>query len=332
MKIAVIGAGTWGIALSKLLIKNNHDISIWVHSQELKNQLTKDRILSTLPNVKIPDGIIITCDYEEVLYNANIVLIAVASPYVRNCIGDMKKNIKDNTIIVCVAKGIEKDTMKTMSEVIEDELKTENINNLRIVALSGPSHAEEVSLDMPTTIVSASKDLNAALIIQDIFMNENFRVYTNDDIKGVEIAAAFKNIYALACGISNGLGYGDNLKAAIITRGLAEIVRLGVAMDCKKDTFYGLAGIGDLIVTATSIHSRNNKCGNFIGQGFTVEESINKVGMVVEGINCIPAGMELKSCYNVDMPICDGMNEIINNNKSPKDVLYKLMIRNKKSE
>lgn len=332
MKIAVIGAGTWGIALSKLLIKNNHDISIWVHSQELKNQLTKDRILSTLPNVKIPDGIIFTCDYEEVLSNANIVLIAVASPYVRNCIRDMKKNIKDNTIIVCVAKGIEKDTMKTMSEVIEDELKTENINNLRIVALSGPSHAEEVSLDMPTTIVSASKDLNAALIIQDIFMNENFRVYTNDDIKGVEIAAAFKNIYALACGISNGLGYGDNLKAAIITRGLAEIVRLGVAMNCKKDTFYGLAGIGDLIVTATSIHSRNNKCGNFIGQGFTVEESINKVGMVVEGINCIPASMELKSYYNVDMPICDGMNEIINNNKSPKDVLYKLMIRNKKSE
>lgn len=332
MKIAVIGAGTWGIALSKLLIKNNHDISIWVHSEELKNQLTKDRVLNTLPNVKIPEGILFSCDYSEVISSAKIVLIAVASPYVRKCISDMKKYIVDNTIIVCVAKGIEKETMKTMSEVIEDELNTENKNNVKVVALSGPSHAEEVSLDMPTTIVSASKDMNTAQIVQDVFMNENFRVYTNDDIKGVEIAAAFKNIYALACGISNGLGYGDNLKAAIITRGLAEIVRLGVAMNCKKDTFYGLAGIGDLIVTATSIHSRNNKCGYYIGQGLNVEESINKVGMVVEGINCIPAGIELKSYYNIDMPICDGMNDIIYNNKSPKDVLYKLMLRNKKSE
>lgn len=332
MKIAVIGAGTWSFALSKLLIKNKYDISIWVHSEELKNQLSKSKALDTLPNVKLPDDVNFSCDYTEVISGANIILIAVASPYVRKCINEMKKYIVDGSIIVCVAKGIEKDTMKTMSEIIEDELSSENFNNVNVVALSGPSHAEEVSLDMPTTIVSASKDKKSAEIVQDVFMNENFRVYTNDDIKGVEIAAAFKNIYALACGISNGLGFGDNLKAAIITRGLAEIVRLGTAIGCKKDTFYGLAGIGDLIVTATSIHSRNNKCGKFIGEGYTVDESIKKVGMVVEGINCIPASINLKTAYNIDMPICEGMYEIIFNNKSPKDIIYKLMIRNKKSE
>ena len=332
MKIALIGAGTWGIALARLLVKNNHSVKIWVHEPVLKNELENKRELSNLPGVKIPSEIDFSCDYSEVLNNADIVLVAVASPFVRKCMNEMKQYITENMIVTCVAKGIEKETLFTMSEIIEDELKSANLENVKVVALSGPTHAEEVSIDMPTTIVSASKDLKAACTIQDVFMNENFRVYTNNDIKAVEICGAFKNIYALACGVSKGLGYGDNLKAAIMTRGIAEMVRLGTAMNCKKDTFYGLAGIGDLIVTATSEHSRNNRCGQYIGQGLSVQDSIDKVGMVVEGINCIPAAIKLMKELKIDMPIAEGMNEIINNGKNPREILNKLMVRDKKSE
>ena len=241
--------------------------------------------------------------------------------------------VSEDQIIVDVAKGIEPDTLFTLTEVIYDELnKHKDLKDLRIVALSGPTHAEEVTLDLPTTIVSASKDLEAAGIVQNVFSNNSMRVYTNTDIKGVEICGALKNIIALASGISTGLGYGDNAKAALITRGMAEIKRLGLAMGCEETTFSGLAGVGDLIVTATSMHSRNNRCGLLIGQGHEPKEAIKEVGMVVEGINAIPAAMELMDKYEVEMPIVSAVNDIINNGADPLNTVNRLMGREKKME
>ena len=255
-------------------------------------------------------------------------LFAVASPYVRETAKKAAPYIKEGQIIVDAAKGLEEDTLFTMSQVIKDGIG----KNVTVVALSGPTHAEEVALGLPTTVVAACRNLNAAQQVQSIFMNTCMRVYTNEDILGVELCGALKNIIALACGISTGLGFGDNAKAAIITRGIAEMSRLGMAMNCDKMTFAGLAGLGDLIVTATSCHSRNNRAGFLIGSGDSAEEAIKKVGMVVEGIHAIPSALKLAEKYKVDMPIITAVHKTVSGELAPDKAVSLLMNREKKSE
>ena len=332
-KIAVLGAGTWGLALARLLFNNGHDMIVWSWSKEEVDLLKKTGNHPKLPKMKIPKGLEFTSDLEEAARDRDIFVMAVPSVGVRSTARSLSPFIRDGHIIVDVAKGIEKETHFTMTEIIRDELdKNCPDKKVSLVALSGPTHAEEVSIDMPTAIVSASEDAQVAKTVQDVFMSENFRVYTNSDVKGVELCGALKNIIALASGISTGLGYGDNARAALITRGMAEIRRLGSAAGCEPETFMGLAGIGDLIVTATSQHSRNNNCGFLIGQGLTPKQAVDEVGMVVEGINAIPAAMELSKMYDIEIPICEAVNNVIFNNADPAETVRELMTRDKKSE
>ena len=328
MNIGVLGAGTWGVALARMLCLDKKNVTVWSAIESEIDSLDKTRIHPNLPGMKIPSEIVFTKNLKETCREKEIVLIAVPSVFVRDVASKAKEYIDKETVVVCVAKGFEKDTLKTMTEIIADEIGNEK----RIVALSGPTHAEEVANDLPTTIVSACADENNAKKIQDVFSNTCMRVYTNPDVKGVEICGALKNIIALACGISNGLGYGDNAKAAIITRGAAEIARLGVAMGCNIRTFYGLAGIGDLIVTGTSVHSRNNKAGVLIGKGFSPDEAIKQVGMVVEGMHAIVPALGLSEKYNIELPIISAVNDIVNNKKDPKEMVLKLMTRDFKNE
>lgn len=328
MKIGVLGAGTWGMALARMLSNSNHEVMVYSALPSEIDELSTSRRQKNLPGMIIPEEIVFTKDIAEACKDKDIILCAVPSIFVRKTVENAKPYIKKGQIIVDVAKGIEPGTLFTMSQIIEDVLG----NQMRVVALSGPTHAEEVAKDMPTTIVSACKDIEAARIVQDVFMNDNMRVYTNEDIIGVEICGALKNVIALASGISTGLGYGDNARAALITRGIAEMMRLGKAMNCNIHTFSGLAGIGDLIVTATSVHSRNNRCGALIGQGKDPDEAIKEVGMVVEGINALPAAMELKEKYKVQLPIIETVNDIVNNKADAKKAVYALMTREKKDE
>ena len=329
MKISVLGAGTWGIALARLLARKGYDVLVFSVIKEEVEELERTRVHKNLEGMTIPESIRFTSDIEEACTDRDILLCAVPSVFVRSTMRLAKDHIKDGQIIVDVAKGIEADTLFTMSRVIEDELKGRNV---KVVALSGPTHAEEVARDMPTTIVSASKDMAVAEYVQDVFMDTCLRVYTNEDVLGVELCGALKNIIALASGISTGLGNGDNAKAAIITRGMVEMKRLGLAMGADKDTFAGLAGIGDLIVTCTSMHSRNNRCGMLIGQGVPVEDAKAQIGMVVEGINALPAAMRLIEKYHVEMPITEMVNAVVNNGVDPKTAIPSLMERDKKSE
>lgn len=328
-KIGVLGAGTWGIALARMLCNIGNDITVWSAVDKEIDALMKTYEQPNLKGIRLPQEIKFTKVIKDAVEGMDIILFAVASPYVRATAHRIADLVSDNQIIVDVAKGIESDTLYTMSMIIKDEIKNDNV---KVVALSGPTHAEEVALDMPTTIVSACEDEETAKKVQDIFMNTCMRVYTNTDILGVELCGALKNIIALAAGISDGMGYGDNAKAAIITRGIAEMVRLGIAMGCSPQTFSGLAGLGDLIVTATSRHSRNNKAGNLIGQGYSVDEAIEKVGMVVEGINAIPAAEALSNKYDVEMPIIHSVYEAVEGNVSPKEAMLSLMTRKKKDE
>ena len=332
MKIGVLGAGTWGMALARMLSKTGHDVMVWSAIEAEIDEYSTTRRHRNLPGMIIPDEIVFTKDIAEVCKDNDILLFAVPSIFVRGTTEKARDYIPDGQIIVDVAKGIEADTLYTMSQVIKDALNDGKHSHVKVVALSGPTHAEEVALDLPTTIVSACEDETSAKLVQDIFMNTCMRVYTNDDVLGVELCGALKNIIALAAGISAGLGFGDNAKAAIITRGMVEMTRLGLKMGANKDTFPGLAGIGDLIVTATSMHSRNNKCGILIGQGVKPQEAIKQVGMVVEGVNALPAAMKLKDKYDVEMPISEMVNEIINEKIAPHDALVALMTRDKKNE
>ncbi|MBQ6322047.1 MAG: NAD(P)-dependent glycerol-3-phosphate dehydrogenase [Lachnospiraceae bacterium] len=332
-KIGVLGAGTWGMALARMLTNSGNEVTIWSALEREIDEYSATRVHPNLPGMVIPDALGFTKDLKEVCSGKDILLFAVPSVFVRNTARSASPFIPDGQIIVDVAKGMEPKTNMTLTEVIADELqKTGGHDQVKLVALSGPTHAEEVAKDLPTTIVSACEDPEAASYVQDVFMNTCMRVYTNSDVRGVELCGAMKNIMALAAGISNGLGYGDNTKAAIITRGMAEITRLGLAMGCCKETFAGLAGIGDLIVTATSVHSRNNKAGYLIGTGKTPEEAIKEVGMVVEGINALPAAMELSARYQVEMPIAFGVNAIIRGGADPGEIVMKLMERPKKAE
>ncbi|MBQ5805337.1 MAG: NAD(P)-dependent glycerol-3-phosphate dehydrogenase [Erysipelotrichaceae bacterium] len=332
MNIGVLGAGTWGMALARMLANDSYDVTVWSALEKEIDELSQSRRHKNLPGMIIPDSIVFTKDIAEVCRDKEILLFAVPSLYVRNTVRSARNFIPDGQIVVDVAKGIEAETLFTMSQVIADELNDGEHKNVRIVALSGPTHAEEVALDLPTTIVSACSDMAAAKKVQDVFMNTCMRVYTNEDVLGIELCGALKNIIALASGISAGLGYGDNAKAAIITRGMAEMTRLGKKMGAKQETFAGLAGIGDLIVTATSMHSRNNRCGMLIGQGKKPEDAVKEVGMVVEGINALPAAMKLMKVYDVEMPISAMVNAVVNEGADPKKAVAELMGRDKKNE
>ena len=332
-KIGVLGAGTWGMALARMLCVSGNEVQVWSALPAEVDSLSAARVHPNLPGMKIPAELQFTKSIEEVCTGKDVLLFAVPSVFVRSTTAKARPYIPDGQILVDVAKGMEPDTLYTMTEVIADELNCEGgPKGVKLVALSGPTHAEEVALDMPTTIVSACPDEQAAEFVQDVFSNTCMRVYTNPDIKGVELSGALKNVIALGVGISTGLGYGDNARAALITRGIAEIARLGVAMGCNIHTFAGLAGIGDLIVTATSMHSRNNRAGILIGKGESPEQAVKEVGMVVEGINALPAAMELAAKYNVEMPIVQTVNAIVKEGMSASDALRTLMDRNRKNE
>jgi len=326
--IGIIGTGTWGTALASMLSKTGNQVTCWSAIPEEIDRLSGSRVHPNLPGAVIPEEIVFTKEMEEVCKGRDILVFAVPSVYVRDTARKAAPFVPDGQLIVDVAKGIETDTLMTMTEIIRDVFRTMRPEiRVRLVALSGPTHAEEVAVDMPTTIVAAGEDREAAQLVQKVFSNQVMRVYTNEDVKGVEICGAMKNIMALASGIASGMGYGDNLRAAIITRGMAEITRLGRAMGCREQTFAGLAGIGDLIVTATSVHSRNNRAGFLIGQGLSAKQAIKEVGMVVEGINALPAAMKMASEYHVEMPITEAVYTVVFDEMQPKDMLNTLMER-----
>lgn len=329
--IGILGAGTWGMALARMLSNTGHCVTVWSAIEKEIDDFSKNRVHPNLPGMVIPDEIEFTKNIEDVCREKDILLFAVPSIFVRTTALMVATYIPEGQIIVDVAKGIEPDTLYTMTEIIQNELEKAG-KQAKLVALSGPTHAEEVALDLPTTIVSACEDLSVAKYVQDIFMSTCMRVYTNTDVRGVELCGAMKNIIALAAGISTGLGYGDNAKAALITRGMAEITRLGTEMGCMEQTFAGLAGIGDQVVTATSVHSRNNRCGNLIGKGVAPDEAVNQVGMVVEGINAIPAVLALSERYGVEMPIVTAVDKVINQCAEPSETVKELMGRDKKME
>lgn len=328
-KIGVLGAGTWGMALARMLCISGHAVTVWSAIEKEIDEFSVTRRHPNLPGMEIPPQLRFTKDIKNVCTDKDILLFAVPSVFVRSTANKAAPYIPSGQIIVDVAKGIEADTLYTMSQIIADEVKDPTV---KVVALSGPTHAEEVARDLPTTIVSACEDETAALEVQKVFANSCMRVYTNTDVLGVELCGALKNVMALGSGIALGLGFGDNTKAALITRGMAEIVRLGRAMGCQEQTFYGLAGIGDLIVTATSMHSRNNRCGMLLGQGVAPEEAVKQVGMVVEGIHALNAAMILMEKYQVEMPIVKAVNAVVNQGADPLTEVLKLMEREQRPE
>ena len=328
-KIGVLGAGTWGMALTRMLALEGHELTVWSAIEKEIDEFSVTRKHPNLPGMVIPDAVGFTKDIQAVCEGKDILLFAVPSPFVRATAAKAAPFVKAGQVIVDVAKGIEADTLFTMTQIIADEIKNPDV---KLVALSGPTHAEEVAKDLPTTIVSACEDEAAARMVQEVFSNTCMRVYTNEDVLGVELCGAMKNIMALGSGIALGLGYGDNAKAALITRGMAEITRLGIAMGCNPHTFYGLAGIGDLIVTATSVHSRNNRCGMLLGQGVPPQEAVKQVGMVVEGIHALSAAMRLIERYNVDMPIVRAVDAVVNHGADARNEVLKLMERHQKAE
>lgn len=329
-KISVIGSGGWGIALTILLHKNGHDLTIWSFDKKEAEELKKTRQNKTkLPNILLPEDVKITDDLKEAVDDKDILILAVPSKAIRSVSKSLKNIIKDNQIIVNVAKGLEEDTLETMTDIIEEELKDKNP---KVAVLSGPSHAEEVGRGIPTTCVVSAHNKELTLYLQNIFMNPSFRVYTSPDMLGVEIGGALKNVIALAAGIADGLNYGDNTKAALITRGIKEISALGVAMGGEQSTFYGLTGLGDLIVTCASMHSRNRRAGILLGQGKTLDEAIKEVNMVVEGVYSAKSALMAAKKYNVEIPIIEQVNAVLFENKNAAEAVNELMIRDKKLE
>jgi len=327
-KIGIIGAGSWGIALASLLSKNGHTITVYSAIYDEITMLSeKHEQTEKLPGVILPDTVDYTNDLSVVCADKDLLIMAVPSPYVRETAAKMMNHVSMGQIIVDVAKGIEEKTCLTLSQIISQE-----IPQAKVAVLSGPSHAEEVGHGMPTIVVISAKEREIAEYIRDIFMNEVFRVYTSPDMMGVELGGSLKNVLALAAGVADGMGYGDNLKAAIITRGIVELTRLGTAAGGQAETFHGLTGIGDLIVTCSSKHSRNRKAGMLIGQGMTMKEAMTEVKMVVEGVYSAKAAMQLAKKYNIEVPIIEAVNEVLFNDKSAKEALTELMVRDPKPE
>ena len=330
-KIAVLGAGSWATALSRLLSKKGYKVTMWSIVPEQVKEISETRENSLfLPGVLLPPNVEVTLDMEEALHHAEVVLFGVPSHAFREVLQMAVRYLPGKVMLINVAKGIEEDSLRRLSQAFADEAGVEMLQ--RYVVLSGPSHAEEVGRDIPTAVVAASSSLDAAEYVQDLFMYESFRVYTNPDVVGVELGGALKNIIALGTGIADGLGFGDNTKAALMTRGLAEISRLGISMGAKPLTFAGLSGVGDLIVTCTSMHSRNRRAGIAIGQGKTVDEALAEVRMVVEGVRTTRAARRLSEQHSVEMPITEQINQVLFEGLPPGTAVYKLMTRGKTHE
>lgn len=327
-KVSVIGAGAWGIALAVVLKNNNNDVTIWSKLEKEVNMLKNERENSiSLPGIKLQDDIRITADIREAVEGMDIIVMAVASRFTRQTAAIIKDIVCDGQIIVNVSKGIEDETFMTLTDVIKDELP-----NVEVAALSGPSHAEEVGRELPTSVVVGAYSKETAEKIQNAFMNNVFRVYTSPDVLGVELGGSLKNVIALAAGMADGVGCGDNTKAALITRGIAELSRLGLKMGADEKTLGGLSGIGDLIVTCASMHSRNRRAGILIGQGKTPDEAMAEVKAVVEGVYSAKAAYNLAKKYNVSMPIVEQVNKVLFEGKDVKSAMMDLMGREKKSE
>lgn len=326
--VSVIGAGSWGTALALLLHKNGHEVTVWSISEEEVKMLSEEREHKTkLPGVKIPDDMIFTTSIEDAVADKDFMVLAVPSPFTRSTARKMSPFIKEGQIIVDVAKGIEESTLMTLSQQIEEEIPQADV-----AVLSGPSHAEEVGRGIPTVVAIGAKTEETARYLQEMFMNEAFRVYTSPDVLGMELGGSLKNVIALAAGIADGLGYGDNTKAALITRGIHEISKLGVAMGGSIESFTGLTGIGDLIVTCASVHSRNRKAGYLMGQGMSMQEAMDAVQMVVEGVYSTKAAVKLGKKYGIDLPIINQVNAVLFEGKSPEDGVKELMLREGKAE
>ncbi len=328
MKIGIIGSGGWGTAIAVHLAAKGNEVYLWSWFEEESERLARDRENKEfLPGVKLPDNIICTHDLGVCADKAEVVVTAVPSPATRATAEMLSPHIADGQRLLNISKGIEASTLMRLSEIYAQEIPA-----AEIAVMSGPSHAEEVSRGLPTTNVIACQNHDTAVYLQDIFMNRVFRIYTGDDVLGVELGGALKNVIALCAGISDGLGYGDNTKAALMTRGLAEICRLGAAMGAKPETFMGLSGVGDLIVTCTSMHSRNRRAGILLGKGKTLKETLDEIHMTVEGVNTAEAALRLAQKYNVSMPIVEEANKILFENKPARQAVDDLMLRDKKRE
>lgn len=329
--VAVVGAGSWGTALAMVLADNSHEVRLWSHKEDQVKEINECHTNEKyLPGIVLPELIVGYASLRDALLGVDTVILAVPTKAIREVLGKVREVLSRPITIAHVSKGIEPDTLLRISEMIKEEMPNDLLQE--VVVLSGPSHAEEVSLRHPTTVTVSSENMAAAEKIQDLFINHNFRVYTNSDVIGVEIGGALKNIIALAAGITDGLGYGDNAKAALMTRGLAEIARLGTKMGANPLTFSGLTGIGDLIVTCTSVHSRNWRAGNLLGKGKTLDEVLDNMGMVVEGVRTTKAAHQLAKKYEVKMPITAALYDVLFNGKNAKDAVDVLMARGKTHE
>lgn len=326
--VGIMGAGSWGTALALLLHSNGHQVTVWSISEEEVKMLSEEREhKSKLPGVKIPDDMIFTCDMGKAVKDKDFLVLAVPSPFTRNTARCMKEYVAEGQIIVDVAKGIEESTLMTLSQQIEQEIPQADV-----AVLSGPSHAEEVGRGLPTAVVIGAKTEKTAEYLQKMFMNKVFRVYVSPDRLGMELGGSLKNVIALAAGIADGMGYGDNTKAALITRGIAEIAKLGVKMGGAVESFTGLTGIGDLIVTCASVHSRNRKAGYLMGKGKSMQEAMDEVQMVVEGVYSTKAAVKLGKKYDVALPIVNKVNEVLFEGKDPREAVDELMLRDSKAE
>ncbi len=326
MNIAIIGSGSWGVALAVHLASVGNNVKIWSFMEEERDLINNERKCKFLPGVELPENIMCSTDFEEVIKNSKMILHVTPSKFTRSTFRQYKEYVGNKPVIIC-SKGFEKETLETLDEVILEEMPTAKVG-----ALSGPSHAEEVSIAIPTALVIASKHQNILKMVQDAFMSEKMRIYTSNDVKGVELGGALKNIIAFCSGAAAGIGLGDNSFAALITRGLKEIVRLGVELGGKEETFYGLSGLGDLIVTCLSEHSRNRKAGYLIGQGKSLEETKKEVGMVIESVDNIEVAYELGKLHNIEMPIVETVYKVLYENLDPQEAVKSLMTRDRKTE
>ena len=326
MNIAIIGSGSWGVALAVHLASVGNNVKIWSFMEEERDLINNERKCKFLPGVELPENIMCSTDFEEVIKNSKMILHVTPSKFTRSTFKQYKQYVGNIPVIIC-SKGFEKETLETLDEVILEEMPTAKVG-----ALSGPSHAEEVSIAVPTALVIASKHQNILKMVQDAFMSEKMRIYTSNDVKGVELGGALKNIIAFCSGAAAGIGLGDNSFAALITRGLKEIVRLGVELGGKEETFYGLSGLGDLIVTCLSEHSRNRKAGYLIGQGKSLEETKKEVGMVIESVDNIEVAYELGKLHNIEMPIVETVYKVLYENLDPQEAVKSLMTRDRKTE
>ncbi|MFI3211189.1 MAG: NAD(P)H-dependent glycerol-3-phosphate dehydrogenase, partial [Peptostreptococcaceae bacterium] len=327
-KICILGLGSWGSALGLVLSNKNYDVCMWTLNEEQSDKLNNNHINEDyLPNIVFPNNMKATTSLEDAIKGSSVVILATPSQAIRSVCEKIQEFVTENQILVNVSKGLEESSGLRLSQVVKEVLP-----NNKFVSLSGPSHAEEVAVNMPTTLVSASTDLESARYIQDLFMTPSLRIYTNDDLVGVELGGALKNIIAFAAGVCDGIGLGDNSKAALITRGIREITRLGVAMGAKESTFSGLSGIGDLIVTCTSMHSRNRRAGMLIGQGKSLDETLDEIKMVVEGIVATKAAYKVSKELNVEMPITEAIYKGLYENENPKKIIDNLMNREKREE